>query len=228
MQLEDKRDPAYWRAIKPNSTLTLTDEQALRESISGEDYLVKQIIKIREKSKICEWIFFILEGQDETPDSILMAKLVDQEVDIRVFFEVDDFESGNRADMMDQENMFLFQEPEDEEFDYMDLAYAKHIGWDFPGDEEGDDDIHVDYNVKVGEMQGDVSYDPPESGVSVMADRTLSLATVVEFDTSDETTCPEMLLLEIGHPDLEEGGLIRMFFGNDIKPTEVDVLAVTV
>ncbi len=222
MQLEDKRDPAYWRAIKPDSTLTLTDEQALREDISGQNYLVKQIIKIREKSGICEWILFELEGQDDAPDSWLMAKLVDKEVDIRVYFEPDDFESGNRKDMIEQENMFLFQKPEDvDDFTCGELEYAKHIGWDFPGDEEGDDDIHVDYNVKAGELQGDISYDPYQSGQNEL------LATVVEFDTSDETTCPEMLVLEIGHPEDEEGGFIRLFFGNSIKPTEADVLAVT-
>lgn len=223
MNLGDKRDPAYWRAIKPDSTLVITDDQALREDISGQNYLIKQVIKIREKGGICEWLLFELEGQDEAPDSWLMAKLVDKEVDIRVYFEPDDFESGNRDDMIVQSNMFLFQRPEDsEDFHCNDLEYAKHIGWDFPGDKEGDDDIHVDYNVKVGELQGDVSYDPYQSGQEVL------LATVVEFDTGDETTCPEMLVLEIGHPENEKGGLIRLFFGNSIKPTEADVLAVTV
>lgn len=223
MQLEDKRDPAYWRAIKPDTTITLTDEQALRESVSGQNYLVKQVIKIREKSGICEWLLFELEGQEEAPDSWLMAKLVDKEVDIRVYFESDDFESGNRDDIIEQDDLWLFQPPEDPEFclEHNELAYTKHIGWDFPGDEEGDDDIHVDYNVKIGELQGDISYDPPQSGQREL------LATVVEFDTSDETTCPELLVLEIGHPENEEGGLIRLFFGNSIKPTEVDVLAVT-
>ena len=118
--------------------------------------------------------------------------------------------------------MFLFKKPEDpDDFTCDDLEYAKHIGWDFPGDEEGDDDIHVDYNVKVGELQASVAYDPYESGEKEL------LATVVEFDTGDETTCPEMLVLEIGHPENDEGGLIRLFFGNSIKPTEADVLAVT-
>lgn len=224
MKLGDKRDPAYWRAIKPDSTLTLTDEQALRESVSGQDYLVKQVIKIREKSGICEWLLFEIEGQDGAPDSWLMVKIVDQELDLRVYFEDEGFESGNREDMIEQGNMSLFQKPEDpDNFTCEELVYAKHIGWDFPADEEkeGDPDIHVDYNVKVGELQGDVSYDPYQDGQDEL------LATVVEFDTSDETTCPEMLVLEIGHPDNDEGGLIRMFFGNSIRPTEVDVLAVT-
>jgi len=218
MKLEDKRDPAYWRAIKPDTTITLTDEQALRESVSGQNYLVKQVIRLKEKSGICEWLFMDIRGQDDAPDSWLMVKIVDQELDIRVYFEDDNFESGNRDDM----NLFLFQQPEDpDDFACEDLQYAKHIGWDFPGDEEGDDDIHVDYNVKVGELQASVAYDPYESG-----EREL-LATIVEFDTGDETTCPEMLVLEIGHPENKEGGLIRMFFGNSIKPTEADVLAVT-
>ena len=225
MKIEDKRDPAYWRAIKPDSTLTLTDEQALRESVSGEEYLVKQVIKIREKDGICEWILFELEGQDDTPDSWLMAKLVDKEVDIRVYFESDGFDSGNRNDMVEQEDLWLFQPPDDpDDFSCEELQYAKHIGWNFPGDNEGDE-IHVDYNVKIGEMQGNVSYDPHQDGQQEL------LATVVEFDTSDDTTCPEMFILEIGRyfddPENDEGGLIRLFFGNSIKPTEADVLAVT-
>lgn len=225
-QLGDKRNPTYWRAIKPESTLTLTDDQALRESISGEEYFVSQVIKICEKDGICEWIFFELAGQGDTPDAWLMAKLVDQEVDIRVFFESESFNPGNREDMIQQDNMFLFQKPEDpDDFEYDDLAYAKHIGWDFSAaeasDDEDGDDIHVDYNVKIGELQGDVSYDPHQLGETEL------LATVVEFDTSDETTCPELLILEIGHPENDEGGLIRLLFGNRIKPTEVEVLAVT-
>ncbi len=237
MRLEDKRDPAYWRAIKPDSTLTLTDEQALRADVCGQSYLVKQVIKIREKSGICEWLLFEIEGQGDAFDSWLMAKLVDQEVDIRVYFEPDpgDFESGNRNDMVEQDNLFLFQPPEDpDDFTCEELEYAKHIGWDFPGDEEGDDDIHVDYNVKVGELQGNVSYDPDNFrtatatvGGTYPSGQDELLATIVEFDTSDETTCPEMFVLEIGHPDNDEGGLIRLFFGNSINPTEVDVLAVT-
>ena len=222
MKLEDKRDPVYWRAIKPDSTLTLTDAQALRECVSGQNYLVKQVIKIREKSGICEWLLFEIEGQDGAPDSWLMAKLVDNEVDIRVYFESGDFESGNRKDMVEQNNFFLFQKPEDpDKFTCTELKYAKHIGWDFPGDEEGDDKIHVDYNVKVGEMQGDVSYNPYQSYQREL------LVTIVEFDTSNKTTCPEMFILEIGRSECKDGGLIRLFFGNSIKPTEVDVLAVT-
>lgn len=229
MKLEDKRDPAYWRAIKPDTTLTLTDEQALRESVSGENYLVKRITKIREKSGICEWLLFELEGQGETFDAWLMAKLVDQEVDLRVLFEDEGFESGDRNDMIEQDNLFLFQAPEDpDNFTCEDLVYAKSIGWDFTNGDGGegsggDGNVHVDYNVKIGELQGDVLFCPrrvPNIGQSEL------LATVVEFDTSDETTCPELLVLEIGNPENDGGGLIRLFFGNNIKPTEVDVLAV--
>lgn len=223
MSSSEKRDAAYWRAVKPETTITLTDEQALRESVNGELYIVKEVMTIRELSDLCEWIFLKLEGTGETPDSWLMVKIVDQELDLRVYFEdSESFEIGNREDMVERENLWLFQEPEDEEFEYGDLQYAQHVGWDFPGDNEGDDPIHVDYNVKGGgEMQGKVSFDPRRQGQQSF------IATIVEYDTSDETTCPEMLFIEVGDADLEEGGLIRMMFGNCIRPTEAEVLAVT-
>ncbi|MHA2279569.1 MAG: hypothetical protein ACXAC5_01570 [Promethearchaeota archaeon] len=221
-KLYDKTDPAFWRAIKPETTLTLTDEQALRECLDGQNYLVKEVIKIREMDDACEWLFFRVEGLDGAPDSWLMVKIAGEELDVRVYFEDESFESGNRNDMIENETLWLFCPPDDpEDFTCEELQYAKHIGWDFPGDEDGDPDIHVDYNVKLGELQGRVAYDPYQS------EQSEHVATVVEFDTSDETTCPEMLLLEIGHAENDEGGLIRMMFGNNIRPTEVEVLAVT-
>lgn len=224
MKLDDKRDPTYWRAIKPATSLTLTDEQALREDVSGQHYIVKTVTKLREKSGVCEWLLFEIIGQDDAPNSWLMVKIAGEELSLRVFFEDPDFESGNRLDMLEEDNRWLFQEPDDpDDFSASELVYAKHVGWDFPGEEEGDDDIHVDYNVKTGELQADVSCDPRETREDEL------LATVVEYDTSDPTTCPELLVLEIGNikNSVDEGGYIRLFFGNDIKPTEVDVLAVT-
>lgn len=221
MRLGDKRDPAYWQAVKPDTSIVLTDPQALRESVSGEMYLVRSVTKIRHMEGLCEWIMLELEGMGDTPDSWLMVKIVDQAVQLRVFFENDQFESGDRKDLVDNEDLWVFQEPEEEDFEYEELKYALHVGWDFDGDEEGDPPIHVDYNVKTGEMQGRVTYDPHRSGQSE------HVATIVEYDTSDETTCPEMLLLEIGNAENEQGGMIRMMFGNDIQPTEAEVLAVT-
>lgn len=224
----DKRDPAFWRSVKPDTTITLTDEQALRESVHGLSYLVREVMTIKDLDGICEWLFFMMDGDGDTPDAWLMVKIVDKEVGLRVYFEDRDsiesigFRAGNREDMVDSERLWLFQEPEGEEFEYSELQYAQHIGWDFPGDEEGDDDIHVDYNVKGGgEMQCTVTYDPH------IDDQRDLIVTIVEYDTSDETTCPEMLLIEIGRSGLDEGGLIRMMFGNAVRPEEIDALAVT-
>ena len=231
--LDDKRDAGYWRAVKPDTTITLTDDQALRESVSGQNYIVKEVMHIRELTGICEWIFLKLEGLEDAPSSWLMVKIVDQELDLRVYFEdPDSFETGNREDMVANETLWVFQEPDDEEYEYGDLKYAQHVGWDFPGDEDGDPDgeivthqncdIHVDYNIKGGgEMQGKVTFDPRCSGQEDY------IATIVEYDTSDETTCPEMMFIEVGDADIDEGGLIRLMFGNSIRPTEAEVLAVT-
>jgi len=223
-QLYDRTDPEWWRNIRPQTTLTLTDEQALRENINGQNYLVQDgIVNIKQLEGLCEWLLFPIEGLDGAPDCWLMAKIVGDNVTLRVYFESDDFQSGNREDMFEQQTIWMFCEPDDvDDFEYGELEFAKHIGWDFPGDEEGDDNIHVDYNIKgAGEMQGKVRHFPSRSG-----DRDL-IATVAEYDTSDETTCPEMLMLEIGHHDCDEGGLIQMMFGNEIRTLEVDVLAVT-
>lgn len=200
--------------------MTLTNELALQESPQGSMYEVVEIIRIEELSDVCEWLFFRLEPMGEAADSWLMVKIVDQAVDVRVYSPNADFETGNREDLIDNDQMWAFQEPDDpDDFELSELQYTKHVGWDFV---DGDDEIHVDYNIKgQGEMQGKVQIDPPKSGQSEL------VATIVEYESGDDTTSPEMLMLEIGSYEIDEGGLIRMFFGNSIRTTEVDVLAIT-
>ena len=51
------------------------------------------------------------------------------------------------------------------------------------------------------------------------------LTTVVQYDTEAEGAhSPEALILEMGNPDNDDGGLIQLFFGTSIGSHEMMVI----
>jgi hypothetical protein len=49
------------------------------------------------------------------------------------------------------------------------------------------------------------------------------LATVVEYSTTDKTDNPEMLILELGGEDGQQGGYIMMMLGCSVNAADVRV-----
>lgn len=249
MNDERERNPEFWLGIRQGDSIVLSDRQAIEESLrrdqgaDGMTYLVKSTTHVRELSSLCQWIF--LELDDDQQDVRLLVKIVDQEIDLLVIFPVDGFEPGNREDMIDREEFWLFQEPEDtEDFDLTTLEYTKGIDWDAPCDDSiGDGIISTTYAQKAqGELHGQVFCYPEESGIGDQ------IATIIEYTTDDEVDNPELLIIEVGEvgtitievdeeedaEDVDEttteseakGGYIEVFFGTPIRDNEVAVLTV--
>ncbi len=248
--MSDKTSPEFWRSINPGDSVVLTDEQSIQESLrrgegaDGLTYLVKSITAIPELNDLCEWRLLHLD--DDEDDVRLLIKIVDQEVDLRVIFAVG-FDPGNRQDMIDNEEFWLFNQPDDEEnLELSKLTFADEFQWDAPvGGPIGDGMVTATYRKKVQDFFGRGTVSPTESGVGDQ------IATVVEYVTEAECDNPEFLILEIGEvgailidegydeddelvseeqestTDAEsQGGYIEAFFGASIRTNEVAVLTI--
>lgn len=238
----DKSSANFWRGLKPGDQVVLTDVQSVEEGMAkglgtgGLHHQIKKVTTIKEMNGLCEWRLLKLDSED---DLILMVKIVDEEIDLRVYAPVGDVDIGDRQDMIDDDCLWLFEEPDDPEgFEVTELKYSAELGQfvDIDGEEK-----EIFYARKrQGELYGRVEVQPAESGVENQ------IATVVEYSTGEDVPNTEIFLLETGtvgniviEYDEEEdeettvetevlsesrGGLIELFIGASVRPSEVDVL----
>ncbi len=214
----DKDNPDFWRRMKPKSIVTLSDAQSLQDSMDEgkgpkpRDYVVKEIQSIKESSGLAEWLFFRLEGGSQP--LWLMAKIVDRDMDVRIYFEAPGFAPGNRRDVLDAGMDWLFQPPPDRsDFGLNDLAYTTEISFT---EESGK---VVPFRRKPqGDLYGESTYLPKRSGIDKL------LTAVVEYGAVSECDNPELVLIEAGDENSPEGGYIMLFQGCKANLTEVDVL----
>ena len=221
--MEEKESPRFWRELKPGSTISLNDVQALDDSMktglgpAARDHVVREIRSIKQLQGPVEWRLFNVEDGDER--LWFLVKIVDPDVALRVYFEAEGFEPGTRSELIDREMSWLFQEPEDpDNFRCNELAYAEEIiqGLEVEGEEK-----EIRFRIKPqGEQHGACTHEPRQSWPQVM------MATVVEYATEEACANPELLLLELGGEESEEGGVITLLLGCDVRFSEVDVLAV--
>ena len=219
--MADKYSPDYWRRVKPDSIVTLTDEQALQDSLEesgqlvGRDYLVKQVRTVTHLDDLAEWWFYRLSDPDE--ELWLLAKIVGSEIALRVYFEPPEFPAGDRAHLIEHEMFWLFQEPPDpDNFSLTDLEFTEQLEQVL---EEADGEVEVTFVLKPQGVQfGKMECEPSEKGLDD------AFTAVVEYGTDDETESPELLLLEVGGEDGERGGHISLYLGNDLNFAEVEVL----
>lgn len=190
------------------STVTLSDKSTIDESVKrGEgvkpvDFIVKSIIEIRENNNLAQWLFVELDGPEELK---LIARCVDNEIDYRIMFEVEDIGICNRADMINNRNEWMFQEPDNpNNFDYDELNYTKEINLT-------SSDQNITYIQKGGELYGKEM-------------KSNLFAAVIEYVASEGCSDPELLITEIGNDD--EGGLITMYMGSFINRSEIEILTI--
>jgi hypothetical protein len=208
----------FWKGIGPGSTFTLKDKQAIEDSMEkgkgmkGVDYMVKTVCHLTELNGLAQWYLFLLDDPGEM--IWVMVKIVEEEFDLRVYFEHPQFESGNRKDMIDNENLWLFMTPDNpENFQYNNLRFT-----DFIEIEEESGEM-LEYKQKgFNEMHCECKMMPAPSGVKD------PVATIVEYQAKKACDNPELLLFELGGKDASDGGLIRLMLGCSLGATEIDVL----
>jgi hypothetical protein len=220
--ITDIKDPNFWQDIKLGSVVVLNDAQAMMEAIKrgmdadgGLNYETKRILRLTELNNLATWIFLKLEGVDE---AWFMVKIVGQEVDLRIYFEVTEFVTGNRADMIANEMHWLFEDPgSDWQSTYNDLQFSNIINMDQNAGENKPATRIVYQQKPFGTMFARCIEEPQEAGLEDY------LADIVEYSTADETDNPELLILELGGEDSQEGGYIMMMLGCGVSASDLRV-----
>jgi hypothetical protein len=226
-ELFDPSKPGSWQDLRPNSTVTLRDEQTVQEMLDagdadvslGRDYFVKSVIDIREINDAAEWILVELDSPRDEDRIWLSVKVAGDELALNVCFSADGFDPGNRRDMLDREFYWLFDEPTDlDNYRLTELVYASRLRLPVL---VGEEEREVDFE-KIGgaEFHGRVRLTPPEPRMSEM------MATVAEYLTTAAVPNPRVMIFEVGRPGNEFGGNIMFLQGAGIRTSEVDVLPV--
>lgn len=204
----DKHTSEYWKNIEEDSVITLSDEQALTQSLSsgegveGINYYVKNIMTLSLNKDII-WKFFIIRDEVDEQELWLLAKIVDEDVEVKTYFEVPEFESGTRKDLIENDYCWLFQEPDNHnDFKYDHLKFSKDI-------------------IITSETGTEIAYKQKSQG-ELFGRFENTVFGIIEYKTEAETDNKELLLLEIG--DGEDGGFVRMLLGNNLNLAEIDVL----
>ncbi|HEV7406259.1 MAG TPA: hypothetical protein VGO11_25145 [Chthoniobacteraceae bacterium] len=218
----DKSKAADWMAVRPNSVVTISDTQGIADSmkrglgVRGIDYTVSRIGRLRQVNNLSTHLLFTL--QDESQVTYLLVKIVDDLIDLGLYFEVDGLAAGTRQELVDRGALWLFQEPANpQNFDPAELRYTTSIRQTLPAAGGGQEEVL--YEIKPqGELQCDYFETPPRSGMS--GD---SLATIVEYRTAQPTENPEFLIVEIGEKN-GASSYVQFFLGCGVKFSEVDVL----
>lgn len=233
------------RHIRPGDQLILTDEQTISDLIEegadgameGLQLEIHSVRHIRESEGLVDWFLAELTGY-KTPLTFL-AKIVDQEMDLRIYYQPDDIESGTRQDQLDRENSWLFEESAWEEGadDAMEgLQLEIHKEEIVPSelemtrkfDQTIDDIGRVEFGIKGGTLYGEMREHPRPIGV-----RQPQFVSVTEYaavEHYDRIDNPELIVLEIGGLDedgdqLEEGGLMLVLQGANIDPNDMSLMS---
>jgi hypothetical protein len=245
------RDPKFWLKLQPGSVVTLKDEKSLLRDMSGVETMIKRVLKLPESEGLCTWLLFELEEATAKATRWLMVKIVDAEIDFRIYRLPPKFERGNRYDLVfaDENNPghWIFQEPEPEEVEEVEepddddmMPPGEIFGEDDEEEPEGivlNDLVYTDvfdwndqtYRKKAqGDFAcGDFNGGPPvvelpkPSGIDYH-----QLATLAEYIAdNDKAEESEALVFEIGDADDDNGGLISLMVGYPLVETDLDILA---
>ena len=217
----DKSKAADWLAVKPNSVVTVSDPQGIQDSmkrglgVRGIDYTVRTTAQMKQVDGLSTHLLLTLHDEEQV--TYLLVKIVDDLIDLGLYFEVPGLDAGSRKDLIDRGALWLFQQPPNpQNFDPSELRYTTSIRQTVP--KEGGGEEEVFYTIKgQGELQCEYKERPARSG---MED---GLATVVEYRTDQPVENPEFLILETGDRQ-GRNSYVQFFLGCPVKFSEIDVL----
>lgn len=196
----DKDSALYWHTISVKDILSIT---AVPTGVT--DFTVINTFDISVEN-IEDWRF--IQATNALDYEIwLVIRLVEGESLISLHEKVSGFVSGNREDMINQGDDWLFTPPSDlSNYQIIYLNYAKEL-------RQGD----IFFPQKTyGEVHGKCFMYPDLGNTELMA-------TISEYYTEQDVLEKEVIILEVGMADSNLGGYIQLFHGNPISPVGVEV-----
>jgi len=196
--------------MKINKWLKLKSGDKLK--IKGEKVEVLSATHITEKNNLGK--FVLCKMQEPEGQFYLFAKIVDENIDVRIYNEIEWIGTGDRAKLLNEGNQKLFQAPADEN-NYVpsELKWAESIEMMING-------VAVPFNKK-SEVFGEAKENPERTGIGV------SFVNVVEYAANIAIPNSEIAILELGgiDPDgntVATGGLVIPLEGFCLAPSDVD------
>lgn len=211
----------FWQSVTVKSLVHLTDNAALEASqaegrgMQGMEYTVEEIISVKEKDNLCDWLVFKLVHPKQT--LYLVVKMVGDITELRMYYNPDSIIIGNRADQINAQNVFMFKNFKPHSHNnLLGLKYTGEINWTF---DYGNGPIEVIFKQKGNmELTGTAKYTPNR-----FAGETL-IATVSEYLANSDTPEPEIMILEVGSMKSKNGGAILLLVGNAINEFEMSIV----
>lgn len=191
--------------IKVGDIITLKDFPALKEKISGLDFTVEAIEKLTLDH--CQYRMFKFK---EKTDRLVVKYLDSDTFDLRWYYVMDWVGEGTRADALDKNHYFLFQNPGKDDFIPKELKWSEEFSL-----RVHDKDV-VYQKIKGSEQHGEISIKNEGS----------YFLSVVEFRSTEDTEDPYILILEVGgiEDDNVNGGWLIPLEGHSISENEIEVL----
>ncbi len=215
-----------YREIKRGDIVSLSDEQTIKQlmedgvvgAMDGMDLEVESVRCVDSES-MAQYYFCDLTGQPNAPTSlILLIKIVDDQMDRRIYWAPDDVDPGSRSDLIENGCEWLFEEPDNRcEFIPSELSFTKQIVQHV--EQYGE----VCYAIKGAEVHG-------EHREVCLVDSRPQPATIVEWIAQTDIENPELLVLEVGGLDengecLTEGGYVVFLQGASVDGTDIQLLS---
>lgn len=179
--------------------------------LQGQKVEVTGVSHFTEENELGGYIF--LNMLEKNGPFYLVAKIVDNDIEARIYNDIKWLPKGTRASLLDGGNEKLFQEPKSENWTPADLEWAESLEVEINGRPVG-------FNKKYT-VYGELEYIPKPSGLDS------SFSSIVEYECVEEVENPEILVLEIGgigqdgNP-VPQGGLVSVLEGWVIPNEDVD------
>lgn len=183
---------------------------------SGENiYSIALVRKIVQKETDHEWMFFQL--QESATPLWLMVKITPESVGFSLLSESDELRSGTRKEFIERQEFWLFNEPNDPESLILEeLDFASEIFWVVENSDTEVQGREILYRMhEQGILYGLVTHTPTQFPLEPV------MGIVVEYTTEEDPDNSDLVVLEIGGEEGQEGGHITVMFGSPVLPDDL-------
>ena len=238
----DTKDGKFWRSManQLGALVKIKDMQAVEDAMDEgrglylEDRQVKQIRHFRLPDLNADWIFFYLPGKQ---DLWLMVRVVGNDADTYTLFQpfemegdehVPLFDDWNREDFLDEGVLHFFCEPDDpDDFIPAELEWTQEFTQEVV-DVAGNDVETLFSKEEMGTLYPELHIKPMDPAMDGL------LCGITEYDSADNIDNPHIIIVETGidwdgetEEGKAEGGLVEIYQGCYVEPSDIDFDCVT-